>query len=109
MPVHDWTRVRANRFHHFHQRWMAEICDALNAGRLPPGFFAMIEQITGGPEPDIVALELGPPKAPCLSGGVAIAERPVKVRFVARSDPAAYARKADRIMIRLPVGEVVAV
>jgi hypothetical protein len=36
MPVHDWTRVRANRFHDFHQRWTVAICNALNAGSLPP-------------------------------------------------------------------------
>ena len=38
MPIHDWTRVRANRFHDFHQSWTVEICNALNAGRLPPGY-----------------------------------------------------------------------
>ena len=52
MPIHDWTRVRANRFHDFHQRWTIAICNGLNAGRLPPGYFAMVEQNTGGPEPD---------------------------------------------------------
>jgi hypothetical protein len=52
MPIHDWARVRANRFHHFHQPWIANLAVALNSGRLPPGFFALAEQITGGPEPD---------------------------------------------------------
>ncbi len=61
MPIHDWTRVRANRFHHFHQTWTANLAAALNSGRLPPGFFALAEQITGGPEADVVALELNPP------------------------------------------------
>ena len=44
MPIHDWTRVRSNRFHDFHQSWTVAICNALNAGRLPCGYFAMIEQ-----------------------------------------------------------------
>lgn len=44
MPIHDWTRVRANRFHDFHQRWTVTICNSLNDGRLPPGYFAMVEQ-----------------------------------------------------------------
>ena len=57
MPIHDWTRVRANRFHHFHQTWTANLAATLNSGRLPPGFFALTEQITGGPEADVVALE----------------------------------------------------
>src|SRR5208283_2190180 len=61
MPIHDWTRVGANRFHHFHQTWTANLAAALNSGRLPPGFFALAEQITGGPEADVVALELTPP------------------------------------------------
>ena len=38
MPIHDWTRVRANRFHDFHQSWTIAIRNALNAGLLPPGF-----------------------------------------------------------------------
>jgi hypothetical protein len=37
MPIHDWTRVRSNRFHDFHQTWTVAISSALNAGRLPPG------------------------------------------------------------------------
>ncbi len=63
MPIHDWTRVRANRFHHFHQSWTANLAAALNSGRLPPGFVALAEQITGGPESDVVALELAQPAA----------------------------------------------
>ena len=35
MPIHDWTRVRANRFHHFHQDWTVEITRSLNRGVLP--------------------------------------------------------------------------
>ena len=46
MPIHDWTRVRANRFHDFHQGWTIAIRDALNAGILPAGYVAMAEQIT---------------------------------------------------------------
>ena len=49
MPIHDWSRVRANRFHHFHQTWTANLAAALNSGRLPPGYFALAEQIKGGP------------------------------------------------------------
>ena len=44
MPIHDWTRVRANRFHHFHQTWITNLAASLNAGQLPPGFFALAEQ-----------------------------------------------------------------
>src|SRR5438876_8213730 len=84
MPIHDWTRVRANRFHDFHQRWTVAICNALNAGRLPPGYFAMVEQKTGGPEPDVVTLELTPP-AGLAPGGIAVDVHPPKAQFVVRS------------------------
>jgi Protein of unknown function (DUF4058) len=109
MPIHDWTRVRANRFHDFHQDWTIQIRRALNAGLLPPGYVAMVEQITGGPEPDVVTLSL--PIKPGDSGpaGTAIEEAPPKARYVARSESAAYARKANRVTIRHPDGEVVAV
>ena len=109
MPIHDWTRVRANRFHHFHQTWTPILAAALNEGLLPPGFFAMTEQITGGPEADVVALELTPPPGSTFSGGLAVEVAPPKTRFVARSDASNYARKANRIAIRHPDGGVVAI
>ena len=37
MPIHDWTRVRSNQFHDFHQSWTIAIRNALNAGLLPAG------------------------------------------------------------------------
>jgi hypothetical protein len=109
MPIHDWTRVRPNRFHDFHQSWTVAIRNALNAGRLPPGYFAMVEQRAGGPEPDVITLELTPPASPPPPGGVAIDTQPPKARFVSRSEAAGYARKANRITVRHPDGDVVAV
>jgi hypothetical protein len=108
VPIHDWTRVRANRFHDFHQTWTIAIRNALNASRLPPGYFAMVEQQTGGPEPDVVTLELNPPPG-SDPGGLAVAVQPPKARFVTRSEAANYARKANRITVRHPDGDVVAV
>src|SRR5689334_8018059 len=105
MPIHDWTRVRANRFHHFHQTWTIHLAAALNAGRLPEGFFALAEQRAGGPEPDVVTLELNPPPGGTSPAGVAA---PPKARVVTRSETANYARKANRIVVRHPDGEVVA-
>jgi hypothetical protein len=108
MPIHDWTRVRANRFHDFHQKWTVTICNELNAARLPKGYFAMVEQKTGGPEPDVITLEFAsrPVTAPA---GVAVDETPPKARVAARTESAGYARKANRITVRHPDGEVVAV
>jgi hypothetical protein len=108
VPIHDWTRVRANRFHDFHQRWTIAISNALNANRLPPGYFAMVEQKLGGPEPDVVTLDLTTPPGTAAPGGVAVAVQPPKTRFVARTETAAYARKANRTTVRHPDGDVVA-
>jgi hypothetical protein len=109
MPIHDWTRVRANRFHHFHQTWLPQIAAALNSGLLPSGYFAMAEQITGEPEPDVVTLALPVHPSDSLYGGVAVEETKPKTRFVARAESDSYARKADRLTVRHPDGAVVAV
>ena len=57
MPMHDWKRVPATIYHHFHQRWTISICDALNAGLLPPGYSALVEQYSSGLYPDVLAVQ----------------------------------------------------
>ena len=109
MPIHDWSRVRANRFHHFHQDWTVEIARALNRGLLPDGFLAMAEQITGGPEPDVVTLSLPIYPGDGAASGLAVADMPPRSRLKTESDAVIYARKANRLTIRHPDGEVVAV
>src|SRR5438034_522082 len=42
MPIHDWTCVDAGLFHAFHYLWIGTLCDSLNAGGLPPGYFALL-------------------------------------------------------------------
>src|SRR5271154_4430458 len=109
MPIHDWTRVPAGVFHDFHQDWTIEIRRTLNRGVLPPGYFAMADQRVSGPEPDVIALKLRRPAA-SPSGGLAIADAPPRARQVASvaMERAAYARKANRIAVRHPLGHVVA-
>lgn len=111
MPVHDWTKVASGTFHNFHCRWQSALCDALNAGSLPAGYFAMMEQRAGGPVPDVLAIQLPPPETPRPNGGgsVAVAKAPPKARFVVTTEPAIYARKARRITVRDELGEVVTV
>jgi len=109
MPIHDWTRVRANRFHHFHQTWTPLIAAALNGGLLPDDYLAMAEQITGGPEPDVVTLSLPIKPGEGLTGGVTVAEAPPKMRVRTETDAVTYARKANRVTIRHPDGQVVAI
>src|SRR5438270_12281388 len=103
MAIHDWTRVRSNRFHDFHQSWTIAIRNALNAGRLPPGYFAMVEQKAGGPEADVITLELTPPTGPA-PGGVAVDIQPPKARFVTRAEASGSARKANGTPVRPPAG-----
>src|SRR5438105_1572671 len=85
MPIHDWARVDANLFHHFHQRWTIAICDALNSGLLPKGFSALVEQHAGGLVPDVIALH------------------------VSRAEQEISAARGNRITIRHPLGRVVCV
>ena len=83
MPIHDWSRVPAGLFHHFHQHWAVSICDALNAGRLPKGYSALIDHV---------------------------ATAPPKTRFVSQaSDEDIDAARANRIAIHHPLGDVVAI
>lgn len=109
MPIHDWTRVRANRFHDFHQSWTIAVCNTLNARKLPSGYFALIERKAVRPEPDVITLELNPPSSGSPPVGLAVAAAPPKTRFVTRSEAASYARKANRITVRHPDGDVVAI
>jgi Protein of unknown function (DUF4058) len=110
MPIHDWTRVRPGRFHHFHQSWVANIAAALNTGLLPPDYFALSEQRAGGPVPDVVTLKLPPkPGAGRQPVGTAVADVPPRVRHQTESDAANYARRADRLTVRNEDGDVVAI
>src|SRR5438132_8355343 len=101
MPMHDWTRVKAGTYHNFHYRWVAAIMDRLNAGLLPPGFFAMAEQFIGRPETDVVTLQTGTPPREA-NGGVAVKRARPATRFVwpLPPDQDRYAQKANRIAIR---------
>jgi hypothetical protein len=105
MPVHDWTRVIPGIFHHFHHDWISSISRALNAGGLPPGYYALAEQIAGGLGPDVLALE-GPSNGSPPSGGgvtqsgtVALLEMPPKVQFTAVSEIDLLTFRKDRIAI----------
>jgi hypothetical protein len=103
MPIHDWTRVDAGTFHHFHHSWIEEIARILNRGLLPRGYYAMSEQITGNMGPDVLTLNLpahGTLSTKGSSGGVALADAPPKVRFRARPEANLYARKAKAVVIR---------
>jgi hypothetical protein len=109
MPVHDWARIDANVFHHFHQRWTIAICDALNAGLLPSGYSALVEQHAGGLVPDVLTLErrFRPGRSAEPAGGTVTATPP-KTRLV-KTAKAVLAAWANRVVIRHRMGEVVCV
>jgi hypothetical protein len=82
----------------------------LNGGLLPAGFFAMAEQIVGGPAPDVVSLHTRPNSRPD-AGGVAVAPTRPRATFImpASDESERYARRANRIAIHHELGNVVAV
>lgn len=113
MPIHDWTRVNAGTFHAFHVAWIAQLQSALNAGVLPDGYYALAEQVAGGPIPDVLALhdaEAGPAigeKSPSDDvSGVAVAEAPPRVAITIESSEAALlAARRRHLAIRHATGD----
>ncbi len=66
MPIHDWTRVDAGIFHHFHLEWIAEISRVLNRGLLPPNHYALAEEVAGPMEPEVTEIDLYAAKAKAI-------------------------------------------
>lgn len=109
MPIHDWTRVDANLFHDFHQTWAVAIRNALNAGLLPRGFSALVEQHAPALVPDVLALkratefiDLDEP-----GRGGAITTMEPKTRHIIRAQQDSMAARGNRITIRHQRGRVV--
>ena len=126
MPIHDWTRVSAGTFHHFHHGWITRLSDSLNGGLLPADYYAMAEQVAGRTIPDVLTLEniAGPlsdqgfdldppahatspddgpadPKGDPQGGSVAVLSAPPQVSVVERlSEAALLTLKRRRIAIR---------
>jgi len=103
--VHDWSRVSAGTFHHFHQGWITALSGALNEDVLPEGYYAMAEQVAGRPHPDVMVLEecepppdSSNPEVP-TGAALALALHPPAVRYTLESEEALYAIKANRIAI----------
>ena len=113
MPVHDWTRVDSGLFHNFHQHWIVSLCNALNGGGLPPGFFALAEQPIRGPVPAVLALRLASsndePSGTESSSALAIVDAPPRTRMIRSTERNVYPKKADRVTVRHRHGRIVAV
>jgi hypothetical protein len=111
MPVHDWSGVNAGLFHHFHLNWISALCTHLNTGDLPPGYYALAEQVASGPIPDIITLKVKPKPAQPLetTGGIALTVSPPRTRYVVRAEADPYLTKVNRVSIRDPRGKLVSV
>lgn len=107
MPIHDWSRMQAGDFHHFHQSWITYLANALNE-ELPPEFMALAEQVTSRPIPDVVTLQTRRPKSG--AGGTAVATAPApSARVIQKFERINYAKRKDRVVIRHGRGRVVAI
>lgn len=110
MPLHDWTRVPSGLFHDFHQSWSIRIKDALNAGRLPSGIAALVEQRSGPREADVLAIEARARRPRLdLDLGAAQSAWPAVPWWPRRSAKEIYAGRANRIVIRHHLGRIIAV
>lgn len=108
MPIHDWMRVPAGLFHHFHQDWTIELARGLNRGLLPKGVAALVEQRLGPREADVLAIE-SRAASPCPDdGGVATLPPPV-ARIVRRTERGIFADRANRIVLKHHLGRIIAV
>lgn len=110
MPVHAWEKVDAGIFHDFHQAWITELRNALNAGILPDSYYALAEQVARPFGPDVLTLQAhgstgtnGSQAGDVdLQGGgtLALLHKTPKVRLIQESTADLYVKKADRIAIR---------
>lgn len=102
MPIHDWTRVNAGTFHHFHTAWIAEISKALNRGLLPSDYYALAEQQAGDIGPDVLTLHRNGTEAaePPPAGGTALVTAPPRVRFTAQIEADFYTARRRTLAIR---------
>jgi hypothetical protein len=111
MPVHDWSLVDAGIFHDFHHAWTEELKRALNAGLLPPQYYALTEQYAAGLGPDVLTLEsaesddAGVPGSEASEGGTALLLSPPKVRVTVEADLEYYRRRQSVVAVRHVSGD----
>ncbi len=106
MPMHDWKRVPPTIYHHFHQQWTISICNALNAGLLPPGYSALVEQYSSGLYPDVLALQRRSPKPSNPRATTTTLEAP-RTRMIVHPREGRFHERANRVVIRHDLGDVV--
>ena len=106
MPMHDWTRVEAGIYHHFHHEWISIITREVN-NKLPSEFYALAEQYAGGLGPDVLALHNTPAAAEpdsSSTGNIATLAQPI-TKLYQESDSEFYLGKQSTIAIRHVSGD----
>jgi hypothetical protein len=108
MPVHDWTTAEDGVFHDFHQEWMTAIKHALNRGILPADYYAMVDQVAGPGNPDVLGLQRSRPvgsRKPAGGGrGTTTATLP-SVQFQDSAEHRPPVRRRKRVAIRHVTGD----
>ena len=109
MPIHDWSRIPAGIFRHFHQDWCIEIARTLNRGNLPKGLSALVEQRAGPKEGDVLTVESRThTKNPTANGSLLTRDRPV-TSIIRKTTKEIYADRANRVVVRHHLGRIISV
>ena len=106
MPMHDWKRVPATIYHNFHQQWTIAICNTLNAGLLPQGYSALVEQYSSGLYPDVLAVQRRY-QGPSGPGAKATTMENPRTRMTVRPREGRFHERANRVVVRHHLGDVV--
>ncbi len=110
MPMHDWSRIPAGLFHDFHQTWSIQIKLALNAGILPKGLSALVEQRSDPREWAVPAIaSLGTASSAFGNDGGVGTSAPPATRFVGGTSKQIHATRANRIVVKHRLGRTIAV
>lgn len=108
MPMHDWTRVDAGIYHHFHGAWLYQLSHALNHGVLPADYYALTDQIVYPLGPDVLTLRPpspNPPRGP--AGGTAVAASPPAAETTTSAKLNVRRRTYKRLTVRHVSGDKV--
>lgn len=105
MGVHDWTKLEAGNFPTFHNAWLTHLGEALNGGLLPDSMYAAVEKHLGV-VPDVVAIEVDPPRDAFESNGHATMSDPLGGDLSGGGAAVATAPPASRRTARFEAGAV---
>jgi hypothetical protein len=102
LPIHNWTRLSAGVFLHFHVGWIGDLSRTLNGGLLASGYYALAERSDGGFGPDVLRLQQ-PDRGTAADDpglGIALATTPPQVQLHMKAESDIYAAKARSVVIR---------